>query len=134
MGSVDFNNIDLLLESLESSLPLSEVLRVEYIVVEGLELANLVLYAVSDRVNGVTGAGDSLQVVTKNSEKFLEYNTGSVEVSENKEHVLGADKDVFDVGEVPSTDGDFCLNIHLGLVELVLPLLKDCDSLLDNSD
>lgn len=134
MGSVDFNDIDLLLEGLESSLPLSEVLRVENIIVEGLKLADLILYAVSDGVNGVTRAGDSLQVVTKNSKEFLEHNTGSVEVSENKEHVFGADKDVFDVGEIPSADGNFCLNIHFGLVELVLPLLKDGDTLLDNSD
>jgi hypothetical protein len=46
--------------------------------------------------------------------------------------VLGADEDILDVREVPASDSDFSLNVHFCLVELVLPLLENCDTLLDD--
>lgn len=132
VSCVDFNDVDLLLEGLESGLPLGEVLGVEHIVVEGLKFAYLVLYTVSDGVDRVRGTGNSLEVIAENGEELLEHDTGSVEVGEDEEHVLGAYEDVFDIREVPASDGDLGLNIHLCLVELVLPLFEDSDTLLDD--
>lgn len=134
MSCVDFNDIDLLLEGLEGGLPLSEVLGVENVIVEGLKFAYLVLYTVSDGVDGVRGAGHSFEVVAENGEELLEHNTSSVEVAKDEEHVLGADEDVLDVREVPASDGDLGLNVHLCLVELVLPLFEDCDTLLNDGN
>lgn len=134
MGGVDLNDVDLLLEGLEGCLPLSEVLRVEDIVVESFKLAYLVLHTVRDGIDWVTGAGNCFEVVTKNGEEFLEHNAGSVEVAKDKQHVLRSDKDVLDVGKIPSADCDLGLNVHLGLVKLVLPLFEHRDTLLDHCD
>ena len=109
------------------------VVGVENVVVESFKFADLVFNAVSDAIDRVTGASDCFQVVTQDGEELLQHHAGVVEVTEDNEHVFRARKDLLD-REFPAVNRYFGLDVHLRLIELVLPLLKHSNALLDDID
>ena len=45
--------------------------------------------------------------------------------------MLRLNEDLLGLSKVPTLDCGLCLNLHLGRVELLLPLFKDIDTLVD---
>jgi len=108
------------------------VVRVEHVIGEGLELADLLLNAVREVVDILGATSDGFKVVTQNGEELLLHLACSLEVLEDHLHVLGLVEDILDAGEVPTADGHLSLDVHLGLLELLGPLVEHVDALTDD--
>lgn len=48
--------------------------------------------------------------------------------------MAGLDEDLFGLGEIPTLHCSLSLDSHLGIVELLLPLLQDINALVDSVD
>ena len=48
--------------------------------------------------------------------------------------MAGLNEDLFGLGEIPALHCGLSLDSHLGIVELLLPLLQDIDALVDGVD
>lgn len=79
-SSLTLKNLDLLLESLESSEPLRIVVNVVDIILEGFKFTNLLFDSICDCINRFRGASYSFEVISKNSKELFKYNAGYIEI------------------------------------------------------
>jgi len=98
---------------------------------ECLKLADLLLNTISHLINAFRGTCNSFQVVAKNSKELLKNYARSIEVLKYEFHMLGLSLNLFDPWEIPTANSHFSLNVHFSFGKLVLPFIKDCDTLLD---
>jgi hypothetical protein len=126
--------LDLSFEFRESALPLSLVLFGKDISVDVLELLDLLLNLLSFSINGVGVTSDSLKIWTKDGIELLCDDASLLEIFEDLSHVDGLLEDFLLAGEVPSLDSLLLLNVSLGSIVLLLPLLEDGVTLLDDLD
>lgn len=115
-------------------LPLLEVLGGEHIVDKVLKLVYLghdLALLLIDRI-GITG--DGLQIGSEQGVELLKGGADLAHVLKDGLHVAGLDEDLLGLGEIPALHCGLCLDSHLGIVELLLPLLQDIDALVDGID
>jgi hypothetical protein len=126
--------LDLSFEFREPALPLSLVLFGKDISVDVLELLDLLLNLLSLSINGVSITSDSLKIWTKDGIELLSDNASLLEILEDLSHVDRLLEDLLLAGKVPSLDSLLLLNVSLGSIVLLLPLLEDGVTLLDDLD
>lgn len=77
---------------------------------------------------------DGLEIGTQDSVELLDDGTSLLKILKHKSHVLRSTKDVSDSWEVPPLDSLLGLNLSLGILKLLLPLLEDSLALPDDLD
>ena len=101
---------------------------------EVLELSHLVVNFLSLHVNDIRAASNSLEVWTKDREELFLDDLGLFKISQYGNDVLRRVEDFLGALEVPSTHGLLFLNGAFGVVKLLLPLLENSLSLLNEGN
>jgi len=112
-------------------MPVLELLDVEDVIGEVDELSHLVLNAVEDTVDGLSTAGNLLEIRSQDLLEFLKHFAGFEDVTEDSDHVLRLGEDVLGVRELPAVHGVGELNLSLSLVILFFPAAEDDNGLVD---
>ena len=89
---------------------------------------------ITDIVDLFRASCHSLEIVAKDGEELLLDNTSLSDIFQNTGHMPRLGKDISNSWEVPSCDRCLALNVHLSLGELIDPLLKALDTLIDVLD
>lgn len=112
-------------------MPVLELLDVEDVIGEVDELSHLVLNAVEDTVDGLSTAGNLLEIRSEDLLELLEHLAGLEDVTEDGDHVEGLGEDVLGVRELPTVHGVGSLDLSLSLEVLLSPAAEDDNSLVN---
>ena len=115
-------------------LPLFEVLRGEHVVHEVLQFVNLRNDLALLLINRVSITRHCLQIWPQKGVELLKSGANLTHIFEDGFHVTWLHEDLLGLGEIPTLYSSLTLDRHLGLVELVVPLLEDIDTLVDDVD
>jgi len=85
-------------------------------------------------INVISRAGDLLKVRSEDLLELLEHLAGVHDVLQDVDHMRGLREDVLRVRELPTVHGVGNLDLLLGLIILLLPVLEHADSLVDLLD
>jgi len=85
-------------------------------------------------IDVISRASDLLKVRSQDLLELFEHLAGVHDVLEDVDHVGRLGKDVLRVGELPTVHGVGNLDLLLGLIVLLLPVLEDADGLVDLLD
>jgi hypothetical protein len=110
------------------------VIDVVDIVREVDQLADVVLDASVDTIDVFSGTSDLFKVRSKDLLEFLKHFACGHDVLEDVDHMRGLCENVLSVGELPSVHRIGNLDLLLGLVILLLPVLEHADGLVDFLD
>lgn len=85
-------------------------------------------------INRVSIASDGFEISSKQWIELLKSDANLAHVDQNGVHVLGFYEDLLCLREVPTLDCCLLFDVHFSVMELLLPLCQDIDTLVDNGD
>ena len=115
-------------------MPVLELVLVENVVREINQLSDLILDTVKDTVDSLSTTRHLLEVRAEDLLELLKHFTGFEDVTEDGDHVLRLGEYVLGVRELPTVHGVGNLDLLLGLIVLLLPVLEHADGLVDLLD
>ena len=126
--------LDIVVEGTHERCPFCDSVRVKHVSLVCSELQNLLYDCITDIVDLFGASCHSLEIISKDGEELFLDDTGLSDIFQNTGHMPRLGKDVSNSREVPSSDRCLALNVHLSLSELIDPLLKALDALIDVLD
>lgn len=131
VSGLGLDSCDRAIELAVCYIPVTVMLRVEDIVGEVDQFADLFIDTCTDSINRVRGACHLLKLLTENCLELLEHLAGITDVLNDLNHVDWLCENLLVVAKFPTRCASSRLNLNFSLVVLGVPLIQDDDGLVN---